>query len=158
MTPWGCAWPCIRMPVAWVRWFGKGKEAVKAPSKGSAVVDGGKVWQWGKAGLYKMVGFLPNPKNLGPCGFCLPIPLKLIPVPVRPQSIENGMGEVTMTVMYHREGGEVVEKPGKLSFWKTRYPDVITSQATARYTAASVGSFGSLPQARAFAELVATPR
>ena len=154
-TPWGCVWPCFRMPRAWVRWGGKKKGGQS--STGQATMSAGqKMWSMASSGLMGMVGFLPNPiKDTGECGFCLPIPLNIPKLPAEPHGVHNGTGDVTVTVMYHREGGAVKGGSG-VSFWTTHYPNIITSDATAHYTEASMGSFGSLPQSRAVADLTRT--
>lgn len=151
-TPWGCAWPCFRMPRAWVRW--SSTTSASKPGNAAAMNAGQKVWSLASSGLVRAGSFLPRPSYTGPCGFCLPIPLT-IPGLTNPESVKNGFGDVTVTVQYHREGG-AVKGGSEVSFWTTRYPNIITSEATAHYTEASVGSFGSLPDSSAVADLVDT--
>jgi hypothetical protein len=57
-------------------------------------------------------------------------------IPVKPGSISDSAGDVTVTVTMHRESdpGGV----GPLRFWRMRYPETITSRATAHYEGAEV--------------------
>ena len=80
----------------------------------------------------------------GACQFCFPIPFS-IPGTTAPGDIDNGTGDVIVTIRQHREEGADV------GFWTMKYPDEIRSQATARYTGADVGLW---PSADGFAELV----
>jgi hypothetical protein len=97
-----------------------------------------------RPGWYTLAGVPLWPEG-GTCWTCIPIPGSVPFLDVSPSSLDNGAGDVIVTVKHHREGGS------DLRFWMTKYPDEIVSDATAHYRSVSVDLW---PKADSFAQLV----
>jgi hypothetical protein len=163
-------WICLSPPIT-IGWFncsyplyayisvnGMGDDA-EAPDNATMKTSDGGGGGGGsfldKLGLGWMSGYIPNWTSLlsvianfpypehGTCQTCFPF-IIILPVPVIPQTIDDGEGDITVSVRQFRSGGS------QMRFWQMLYPAAgILSQATAHYNPANVGGGWGKPTGRA---------
>jgi hypothetical protein len=85
------------------------------------------------AGVFSLAFMIPTLCSL--C-FLFPIPIGVGGDLGPPEGINNGSGEVAVTVTHRRQGG------GALKFWTMNYPTEIVSQAQAHYNEANISMGG----------------